>query len=227
MKTRILIFAVLITALPLSTLVAQCDTTRNGKYTDYCFTDELFPEVQMAYKLDEENQLLINGKKEKVIPAYSAEKYESTMAWMLALANDKKLKLSAKEMVFIMASEEDWSVAQRSIGFEFEESGLGIKVISLGDGEMPEKGKDIKVHYTGYLEDGTKFDSSVDRGQPFSFPLGKGRVIKGWDEGVAKLPIGTKAVLLIPSDLGYGSRGAGGVIPPNATLFFEIEVIGY
>ena len=111
------------------------------------------------------------------------------------------------------------------IGYDIDENGLGIKIISEGNGNLPVQGQTVQVHYTGYLLDGTKFDSSLDRGQPFQFPLGQGRVIKGWDQGVAKLKKGTKARLLIPSELGYGARGAGGVIPPNATLIFEIEVL--
>ncbi len=104
----------------------------------------------------------------------------------------------------------------------------GLKYIDqvVGTGEAAVAGKTANVHYTGWLENGTKFDSSVDRGQPFSFPLGAGRVIKGWDEGVQGMKVGGKRKLTIPSDLGYGSRGAGGVIPPNATLIFDVELLG-
>ncbi|MFH1454417.1 MAG: FKBP-type peptidyl-prolyl cis-trans isomerase [Armatimonadota bacterium] len=103
----------------------------------------------------------------------------------------------------------------------------GLKYIDIveGTGEMPEKGDKVVVHYTGWLTDGTKFDSSVDRDQPFAFNIGAGRVIKGWDEGVATMKVGGKRKLIIPPDLGYGSRGAGEVIPPDATLIFEVEML--
>ena len=103
---------------------------------------------------------------------------------------------------------------------------MQVEVLQAGDGAEATAGKNVSVHYTGWLTDGTKFDSSVDRGQPFQFPLGAGRVIRGWDEGVAGMKIGEKRRLTIPSHMGYGERGAGGVIPPNATLVFEVELLG-
>lgn len=105
-------------------------------------------------------------------------------------------------------------------------SGLKYVDQTVGTGDVAVVGKNVSVHYTGWLENGKKFDSSVDRGQSFSFPLGAGRVIKGWDEGVQGMKVGGKRKLTIPSDLGYGSRGAGGVIPPNATLIFDVELLG-
>lgn len=110
------------------------------------------------------------------------------------------------------------------------DSGLRYQDHKVGDGAEAVRGKTVDVHYTGWLNDGdqkgSKFDSSVDRGQPFSFPLGAGRVIKGWDEGVAGMKIGGKRTLYIPASLGYGSRGAGRAIPPNADLIFDVELLG-
>lgn len=105
------------------------------------------------------------------------------------------------------------------------DSGLQYEVIEEGEGASPEKGQTVVVHYTGTLEDGRKFDSSRDRGQPFAFKIGVGQVIKGWDEGVGSMKVGGRRKLIVPPDLGYGARGAGGVIPPNATLVFDVELL--
>ena len=108
-------------------------------------------------------------------------------------------------------------------------SGLQIIDTTVGTGDSPRKGQTCVMHYTGWLSDGgnkgKKFDSSVDRGQPFEFPIGVQRVIGGWDEGVASMKVGGKRTLIIPPELGYGARGAGGVIPPNATLIFDVELL--
>jgi len=105
-------------------------------------------------------------------------------------------------------------------------SGLTYQDVVAGTGAEAKKGDDVSVHYTGRLMDGTQFDSSKDRNQPFDFPLGAGQVIKGWDEGVAGMKVGGTRKLTIPPSLGYGARGAGGLIPPNATLEFDVELLG-
>jgi|SRR4051812_11987946 peptidylprolyl isomerase len=109
-------------------------------------------------------------------------------------------------------------------------SGLKIEDSKVGTGATPARGQTCVMHYTGWLyengQKGKKFDSSVDRNEPFEFPIGMSRVIKGWDEGVSTMKVGGKRTLIIPPDLGYGARGAGGVIPPNATLIFEVELLG-
>ena len=103
---------------------------------------------------------------------------------------------------------------------------LKIEDIKLGTGVVAKPGEIVRVHYTGWLENGIKFDSSVDRNQPFEFPLGQGFVIQGWDKGVDGMKVGGVRKLTIPASMGYGERGAGGVIPPNATLIFEVELLG-
>ena len=105
------------------------------------------------------------------------------------------------------------------------ESGLRYEDIVVGTGASPQRGHDVTVHYTGMLVDGTKFDSSLDGGRPFTFQIGVGQVIKGWDEGVMGMKVGGKRKLVIPPQLGYGARGAGAVIPPNTTLVFEVELL--
>ena len=110
-------------------------------------------------------------------------------------------------------------VIQTATGLEYVE-------ILEGTGAQPKAGDSVSVHYTGWLKSGQKFDSSHDRGQPLVFLLGCGRVIKGWDEGVASMKVGGERKLIIPAHLGYGDRGAGGVIPPGATLIFEVELVG-
>jgi len=104
-------------------------------------------------------------------------------------------------------------------------SGLKYVDVKVGSGASPVKGKQVKVHYTGTLENGKKFDSSVDRNAPFTFVIGVGQVIPGWDEGVMSMKVGGKRKLIIPSKLGYGTRGAGADIPPNATLLFDVELL--
>jgi len=130
----------------------------------------------------------------------------------------KKLILLALSLIIIFSSCERKNFMTKS--------GVKIEVLTEGKGESPKQGQIVTVHYTGWLTDSTKFDSSVDRGQPFKYQFGVGQVIQGWDDGVATLKVGGKSKFTIPPELGYGRNGAGGVIPPDATLIFEVELLG-
>lgn len=124
-----------------------------------------------------------------------------------------------------LKAETEAKMEKLAAGFEKTESGLRYQFIQKGDGKQAEKGKTVSVHYEGSLENGKVFDSSYPRKKPIEFKLGIGQVIEGWDEGIALLKVGDKARFVIPSDLGYGPAGAGGVIPPNATLIFDVELM--
>ena len=147
-----------------------------------------------------------------------AKKFDAEKVFVQVQAEAAAKELLAKEA----ALEE---LAKLTEGYTETPSGLFYKMNQEGNGEKPQASQTVKVHYTGSLTDGTVFDSSVERGQPIEFPIGVGRVIPGWDEGIALLSVGGKATLIIPSQLAYGAKGAGGVIPPNATLIFEVELI--
>lgn len=117
-------------------------------------------------------------------------------------------------------------ISQVPQGAVTTQSGLKYQDLMVGKGEQPRRGQTVVVHYTGWLTNGQKFDSSVDRGQPFEFRLGAGQVIKGWDEGVGSMHVGSKRKLIIPPSLAYGSNGVPGAIPPDSTLIFDVELLG-
>ena len=149
-----------------------------------------------------------------------------TATWLLAA-------IAAIPLAALPASADEKGKAGQKEGeskMQKSPTGLQYEDVKVGTGAQPKTGQTCVMHYTGWLWEngakGKKFDSSVDRGQPFEFALGQGRVIKGWDEGVASMKVGGKRNLLIPPSLGYGARGAGSVIPPNATLLFEVELLG-
>jgi peptidylprolyl isomerase len=129
------------------------------------------------------------------------------------------------ELVDILPGAPEAATEVDEADYTTTESGLKYYDLEVGEGPSPEPGQLVSVHYTGWLEDGKKFDSSLDRGQPFTFPIGMGQVIPGWDEGVGTMKVGGQRQLVIPSELAYGEQGAGGVIPPNAILIFEVELL--
>lgn len=149
---------------------------------------------------------------------------EKFMVLLLLLAAVAIPACSQKEPVKPAATEKTETKAAAA-GAVTTASGLSYTDLTVGTGASPTSGKSVTVHYTGTLENGTKFDSSLDRGQPFVFRIGAGEVIPGWDEGVISMKVGGKRKLVVPPQLGYGANGAGGVIPPNATLIFEVELL--
>lgn len=147
-------------------------------------------------------------------------RHAGVLTFVLAIASGSVILIEASATAAAQTAEKTMTTA----------SGLQITDTKVGEGPLPQPGQICIMHYTGWLyengQKGNKFDSSVDRNEPFEFPIGKRRVIAGWDEGVATMKVGGKRTLIIPPELGYGTRGAGGVIPPNATLIFEVELLG-
>ena len=176
-----------------------------------------------------------NRKKKQVINLSLPPALEmATVGYLAGLKNDKKLKLTAEDLLFIQDAVYNWRQSEAirtwekdalNEGFRITASGLAYKVITEGMGPQPQKGQQVKVHYTGYLIDGKKFDSSLDRMQPFLFPLGMGRVIRGWDEGVALMRPGSRFLFRIPPELGYGSRAIPGTLPANSVLYFDVRYL--
>ncbi len=197
----------------------KCGMLESEEY-DYCFVDEQFDNICAQFGINQSNFLIKSAKKPRPIPIEG----EYGLNYLLQISNDNKLKVSAYEILFIERALKGWEIEQRKFGYSYTESGLGYRITTEGAGEIPQNEEKVSVHYTGFLEDGTKFDSSHDRNKPFSFSLGSGQVIGGWEEGIALLKRGSKALLRIPPNLGYGSRKIG-AIPANSILYFEIELL--
>ena len=187
----------------------------DGKYSVFGYTVKGFDVVQKIRKGDTIKKVTIirkgkEAKKFDAVKVFNDYMKEKTAAEQKK--NEAKKKLAAD------------LAAKKAQAKEYP-SGLKILIEKEGAGRKPKAGEWVQVHYTGYLPDGTKFDSSYDRGQPIGFQVGKGRVIAGWDQGIMQLKEGTTAYLFIPPHLGYGERGAGGVIPPNSDLIFKVELV--
>ena len=186
----------------------------DGKHTVFGFVTEGQAVVDQIAQNDTINSITI------IRQGAAVENFDGKVAFEQFEA-EKIERLAAQKK----AQEE--ALKEITAGFDRTESGLFYKIEAEGVGDKPEKGQTVSVHYKGSLLDGTVFDSSFKRNQPIDFALGVGQVIPGWDEGIALLNKGAKATLIIPSDLAYGASGAGGVIPPNATLKFEVELVNF
>lgn len=148
-----------------------------------------------------------------------------SISLVLFLNNKKEQAQNQPEETYLSGGNDNNATTDSDNNMQTNTNGLKIETLKDGTGQEAKNGDRVAVHYTGYLENGTKFDSSIDRGQPFVFTLGAGQVIQGWDLGVLGMKVGEKRKLIIPPDLAYGSSGAGGVIPPNAALIFEVELL--
>ena len=184
----------------------------DGKHTVFGFVEEGQEVVDAVAQNDEIKSVTI----ERV--------GEAAMSWN-AVEAFRAFEGSREERLREEREAQEKALDKLAAGFEKTKSGLRYQFIQRGEGRTAEKGKTVSVHYKGQLVDGTVFDSSYKRNNPIDFALGVGQVIPGWDEGIQLLTVGDKARFVIPSDLGYGAQGAGGVIPPNATLIFEVELV--
>ena len=220
-KTMFFSAVVLFSIATVATVRAQCVSCSVDKTYEaqYCYMDSLFSNYCVAFN-ENKKYFLLNTERKTVQIPYGDESTD----YFLRLIRERSLRISAEGLLFMQLALKKWTIESRKIGYTFQESGLGIKIIKEGKGDFPKNEENVRVHYAGYLEDGTKFDSSYDRDEPIEFPLGTGRVIKGWDEGIAALRKGTKAWLYIPSKIAYGDTGKG-LIPPKSTLIFQIEVL--
>ena len=186
----------------------------DGKHTVFGYLIEGLEVVDAIAKDDAIQNITI----ERV--GANAESWDAKSAFDFFI-NEKKAQLKAVQKAALNDLE------KLTDGMEQTDSGLYYKINREGSGDYPSKGKNVSVHYRGMLLDGTVFDSSYQRNEPIVFPLGMGQVIKGWDEGIALLKRGSSAKLVVPSELAYGSKGAGGVIPPDASLIFEVELVDF
>lgn len=222
-------------------LPAQCDGCKSvaGEVIDFCFVEPEWPDHCVQFTEEADYFYYQAPSVNKGVPArfsFPTQQQRYATSYLTGLAeSNKKLKLTSRDLLIMEHGMElwhqlegirKWDPAVVLSGYTLTSSGLGYKVLVSGRGKAPSKGRKVNVHYTGYLENGEKFDSSLDRKQSFQFTLGAGQVIKGWDEGLAIMTVGSRYLLRIPPHLGYGQAGAGGgEIPPNATLYFDVQLL--
>jgi hypothetical protein len=235
-------FLILILAFAAAiNLRAQCEGCKSvaGEVIDFCFIESDWPDHCVQFTEDAAYFYYQSPTFNKGIPLklqFPDDQQATHTNYFVALyENHQKLKLGPRDLLIMehgldlwreMEGVRKWDKACVFSEYTFLPSGLAYKPLVEGKGKFPEKGKNVTVHYTGYLESGKKFDSSYDRKQSFQFTLGAGQVIKGWDEGLAIMRVGGRYLLRIPPQLGYGQAGAGGgQIPPNATLIFDIQLL--
>jgi hypothetical protein len=220
-------------------MLGQCNTCApvSGEIIDFCYT---LPEVTNRCASFSEGSPYFHfetraGKKTVLLKFdLPTNGIGPDSRYLLGLNGGKIVDLTTSDILFIqqavktwteIAGITSWEHSVISSGYTLHSSGLAYKVLIPGTGDKPIKGQTMVVHYSGYLEDGTPFDSSINRHQPFRFVLGESRVISGWEEGVALMPIGSRYFFKLPPDLAYGSKGAGDVIPPYATLYFDVQLL--
>lgn len=218
---------ILIAALPLmiygQQALAQCEgCPPAAKRIDYCFTMANVPDKCAQFTTDEEVLYFSGSKKAKKAVPISLPKATDAEGMIQFSKANKKLR--TEDVLFIQAAVNKWNQEKIDLGYQQTASGLGYKVLEEGKGPKPQPGNRVTVHYRGSLKDGTVFDSSFERGQPVTFPIGVGQLIRGWDEGIPMFQEGSRIMLRIPPELGYGARSAGS-IPPNSVLYFEIEIL--
>jgi hypothetical protein len=219
-------------------LQAQCDKCPQipGDLSDYCHSSPEFAGKCARFTHDSQ-EFWFQDIQQKKRPAVKLTLPDLTTSnidsYLLTMSADKAAKWTTADLLFIRSAILAWDAMEVVRKFDKARvnenltllpSGLAYRLLVRGSGKMPQPGKMVNVHYTGRLADGTKFDSSLDRKQTFGFKLGAKQVIAGWDEGIALFPVGSKVLLRIPPELGYGSRGRG-TIPPNSVLYFEVEIV--
>lgn len=226
-RSRSILYSLLISILALHTAQAQKPyadrSIPGGKKTDFTFSLPEMPTRCVLFSLNDSLLYYSPAKGKALAHPILASNQRTASHWVRFAQKYPKLK--ADEMLLLQAAVAAWDTAKMNIGFTILPSGLAYKVTKQGNGKPAEKGKRVYVHYRGYLQDGKEFDNSFKRGQPIDIILGAGQVIKGWDEGIALFKVGDQGTLKIPPQMGYGERGIAGVIPGNATLYFDIEVV--